>query len=490
VGEEKSDSLGVALTSGVKRWRPAFWINKSSSFMQNALHYIDSPGDDSIIRLSRRFHRPIFGGKQSMRAIRVIGFIVIIFIALGAGFIAGIATDQQGLVPVTGLISRPINGASPTPQPGKLNTDLIQQAYRIIEEHYADRTTLVNTNLTYGALTGMVEALGDTGHSRFLTPDMVRSEARQISGEFEGIGALLNVNQEGNPVILAPMDGSPAQKAGLHPGDIILEVNGADVSHSPLSDVVQKVIGPAGTNVTLTIRDPQSNQVRKVTITRAKIIVQNVTWQMLPGTNLAHIRIASFSNNVTSDLEKAIQAAKAQGAKGILLDLRNNPGGLLNEAVGVTSQFIKDGNVLQTKDAQGRVSTVPVQKGGIATDIPMVVLINQGSASAAEITAGAIQDYGRAQLVGDKTFGTGTVLNQFRLPDGSAILLATELWLTPKGRVIWHQGIAPDVSVPLATDISPSIPETERNLTADNLKSLKDVQLLKAIDLLQKKIQP
>jgi carboxyl-terminal processing protease len=425
-----------------------------------------------------------------MKAVRIFGFTVLIIIALGVGFFAGSSTNHQGFTPVTGLASRFINSSTSTPQPGTVDTDLIQQAYRIIQEHYADRKTLGDTNMTYGALTGMVDALGDTGHSRFLTPEMVQSEARQMSGEFEGIGAMLNVNQEGNPVILAPMDGSPAQKAGLRPGDIIMEVNGTDVSHSPLSDVVQKVIGPAGTKVTLTIRNPETHQDRKVTITRAKITIQNVTWQMLPGTNVAHIRISAFSNNVTSDLVKALEAAKTQGARGILLDLRNNPGGLLNEAIGVTSQFLTKGNVLTTKDAQGHTGAIPVKNGGIATNIPMVVLINQGSASAAEITAGAIQDYGRAKLVGDKTFGTGTVLNEFPLKDGSALLLATELWLTPKGRVIWHQGIQPDVSVSLPNDINPSIPETEKNITSADLANLKDVQLLKALDLLQNTIQP
>lgn len=331
--------------------------------------------------------------------------------------------------------------------------------------------------------------LGDTGHSRFMPPDVVASEDRQIQGEFEGIGALLNVNKDGNPVILAPMDGSPAQKAGLRPGDIIMAVNGEDVSHAALSEVVRRVLGPAGTNVTLTIRSPESEDVRDVTITRARIVVKNVTWQMLPGTKIAHVRIAGFSNNVTRDLTNALSEVKQQGAQGLILDLRNNPGGLLSEAIGVASQFLPDGFVMQTKDANGEINKIPVRSGGAATKIPMVVLINEGSASAAEITAGAIQDYGRAKLVGQKTFGTGTVLNQFRLPDGSALLLATELWLTPKGREIWHQGIAPDVEVVLPTDVSPSIPETERSLTADGLKNLKDPQLLRGLELLQQQIK-
>lgn len=418
-----------------------------------------------------------------MRASKAIGLILIISLALVVGFSAGVLVERQVLAPlaVTG-------GWSGQSADGELNTALVQQADRIIRQNYADRETLQETNLTYGAISGMVDALGDTGHSRFMDPETVASENRQIQGEFEGIGALLNVNEAGNPIILAPMDGSPAQKAGLQPGDIILAVDGTDVSQAPLSEVVKRVLGPAGTDVILTIRSPESGEAREVTITRAKIVIRNVTWQMLPGANVAHIRIASFSNNITRDLKQAIQDARSQGAQGILLDLRNNPGGLLGEAVGVVSQFLGDGNVMQTKDARGEVREIPVEGGGTATDLPVVVLINQGSASAAEITAGALQDYNRATLVGEQTFGTGTVLNQFNLRDGSALLLATELWLTPKGRVIWHQGIAPDVTVELPAGVTPSIPETERDLTAEGLKSLEDAQVKKGLELLLEKL--
>lgn len=422
-------------------------------------------------------------------AFRVFAFFMVIILALVAGFAAGLMVDRQTLLPVTGILD-PFNAApARTPQPGVLETDLIEEAYKTIQEHYADQETLNQTNLTYSAITGMVESLGDTGHSRFLSPEMVETERRQIQGEFEGIGALLNVNDAGNPVILAPMDGSPAQKAGLKPGDIIMKVNGEDVSTSPISEVVQRVIGPAGTDVTLTIMDPDTEEVRDVTITRARIVVRNVTSQMLPGTDVVHIRIASYSQNVSDDLIRAINDAREQGAKGILLDLRNNPGGLLNEAVNVVSQFLESGVVLQTKAASGKITSIPVKSGGIATDIPIVVLINEGSASAAEITAGALQDYNRATLVGQTTFGTGTVLNQFRLSDGSAILLATELWLTPKGRAIWHEGIEPDVVVEMPEDTTISIPETERDLTEEGLKNLDDPQLLKGLELLQKEIR-
>jgi carboxyl-terminal processing protease len=249
-----------------------------------------------------------------------------------------------------------------------------------------------------------------------------------------------------------------------------------------LSDVISKVLGPAGTSVTLTLQDPNTGAVRDVTITRAKITIQNVTWIMLPGTTIADVRIAAFSQGVTNDLRSTLQQIQAQGATSIILDLRNNPGGLLDEAVGVASQFLDSGNVLLVKNAQGQEQAVPVESGGLATKTPMVVLVNQGTGSASEIVAGALQDAHRATLIGETTFGTGTVLNAFNLSDGSQILLATEEWLTPSGRVIWHKGITPDVTISLANTVTPFVPEAGRGMTASQLQSSQDVQLLKAID--------
>ena len=247
------------------------------------------------------------------------------------------------------------------------------------------------------------------------------------------------MNNNGQVVIVAPIDGSPAQAAGVKAGDIIVKVDGVDLTGMSLSDVVSKVLGPAGTKVTITLQDPKTGAIRDVTITRAKINVKNVTWIMLPGTTIADVRIAGFSQGVTNDLRTALKQIQAQGATGIVLDLRNDPGGLLDEAIGVTSQFLGSGNVLLVKDAQGQEQAIPVRSGGLAVNIPMVVLVNQGTASAAEIVSGALQDAHRATVIGETTFGTGTVLNGFSLSDGSQILLATEEWLTPNGRVIWHK---------------------------------------------------
>jgi carboxyl-terminal processing protease len=209
-----------------------------------------------------------------------------------------------------------------------------------------------------------------------------------------------------------------------------------------------------------------------------------VTWQQLPGTTIAHLRITAFSQGISQELQKALADIRKQGMTAVVLDLRNDPGGLLDEAVNTASQFLSSGNVLEEKNAQGHITPVPVKPQGMATDLPMVVLINGGTASAAEITAGALQDAHRATLVGETTFGTGTVLNEFHLSDGSALLLATEEWLTPAGRVIWHKGIAPDATVSLPTNVAPLIPEAERGMTTDQLHASGDEQLLRAIDVL------
>lgn len=363
------------------------------------------------------------------------------------------------------------------------NFGLIAQAWDTIEKVYVDRKAVDPTQLTYGAISGMVDALGDTGHSTFLSPEMVKEEQSLTQGQFDGIGVEIQV-KNGQIMIVSAFDGSPAQKAGLHTGDIILKVNGTDISGLPLEQVVKQVLGPAGTWVTLTIQEPNGGQIHDVPIQRAHIDIQNVSWQMIPGTTIAHVRLAGFSQGVTQDLQKALKEIQDQGGTKIILDLRNNPGGLLSEAVGVASQFLPDGNVLLEKNANGDVKPVPVEKGGVAPKIPMVVLVNYGTASAAEIVSGALQDAHRAQIIGGTTFGTGTVLNKFTLSDGSALMLATEEWLTPTGQTIWHHGITPDVQVTLPANVTPLIPEVEKGITGTQLSESGDAQFLRALSIL------
>jgi carboxyl-terminal processing protease len=370
------------------------------------------------------------------------------------------------------------------PTPARPDFELMAEAWNTIERVYVDRKAVKPNRMTYGAIGGMVASLGDTGHSRFLTPDMAKQEANLIRGRLEGIGA--EVQEKNNQLtIVSPMDGSPAQKAGLKPGDVILKVNGEEVSGLPLEQAVSRILGPAGTPVELTIFRPSSGETRRVALIRANIILRNVTWNLLPGTEILQLRIASFSKGVGRDLRKALASIEPRRLSGIILDLRNNPGGLFEEAVKVASQFLDKGYVALERNSAGKMTPVPVKPGGLAPIIPLVVLVNEGTASAAEIVSGALQDARRAKLVGEKTFGTGTVLEKFPLSDGSVLLLATEEWLTPAGELIWHRGISPNVTVPLPPGITPLFPAAQKGMTAKELEASRDEQLLEAINLLR-----
>jgi carboxyl-terminal processing protease len=369
------------------------------------------------------------------------------------------------------------------PPKAKADFGLIAEAWNTIQSRYVDRAAVKPRPLTYGAISGLVNALGDTGHSTFLSPDMIKEEEEFATGTYKGIGAEVKMKGE-HVVIVAPFDGSPAQKAGLQPGEIIIKVNGKDIMGLNLLQVVKLILGPAGTSVTLSILSPTTGRTREVSMIRASITVKNVTWHRLPRTEVAHLRIAAFSEGVTEALKKALREIKEQGLQGLILDLRNDPGGVFTEAVSAASQFLSKGNVLLEKNSKGEITPVPVEEGGVALHIPMLCLVNQGTASAAEIMAGALQDHGRARLVGTTTFGTGTVLEKFPLSDGSALLLAIQEWLTPDGKTIWHKGITPNVVVPLPEGISPLLPEEERDMTSQHLLESKDVQLLDALKLL------
>ena len=404
--------------------------------------------------------------------LKYIGVLFLILAVFGFGLAGGVLLDRY----VTTAYASPNVDTRP-------NTDLLLQAWRIIDRNYVDRDAVEQNRLTYGAITGMVDALGDTGHTTFLSPEMLKQHQNYTKGEFEGIGA--QVEKKGDYVIItAPMDDSPALKAGLKPGDAILKVNGEDMTGQSVEYVIEKIIGPAGTQVTLVIIDANDDTQREITITRAKIKVNDVTWAQVPGTTIGVVRISGFSDGVSNGLKNALKEMKAQNMTGVILDLRNNPGGLLSEAVTTTSQFLDKGNVLLEKDAQGKIQQVEIESGGVATDLPMTVLVNYGSASASEIVSGALQDANRAKLIGDTTFGTGTVLNTFSMSDGSALLLATLEWLTPNGRVIWHQGIQPDDKISLPAGVAPLTPAQLKTMSAQEYRAARDLQMQRAVDWL------
>jgi carboxyl-terminal processing protease len=406
--------------------------------------------------------------KLSWRSARMPRPLFLLVLCLVAGMGMGVILDRWVLMTFV-----PSNAVS--------DFRLMAQAWNTIQRHYVDRAAIKPKVLTYGAISGMVDALGDTGHSVFLNPEMVKQLKASERGQLKGIGVEIQMKNR-QVVIVAPIDNSPAQRAGLHSGDIIMSVDGRDIAGLPLSQVVQRITGPVGTSVKLTVLDPQTHRLRNVSIIRAVVKINNVTWQRLPGTDVADLRIASFNDGVADDLRDALREIHQQRLQGLILDLRNNPGGVLDEAVAVASQFLTSGNVLLIKDAQGKITPMPVKPGGLATNIPMAVLINGGSASAAEIVTGALRDAHRAELIGQTTFGTGTVLNEFPLIGGSALMLAIQEWLTPDGQSYWHKGIPPEIKVALPQDVSPLIPAAERDMTAAELQSTKDKQLLRALE--------
>lgn len=252
-----------------------------------------------------------------------------------------------------------------------------------------------------------------------------------------------------------------------------------------ITQVVDLIVGPAGTPVTLSIYDPPTGKTFDVTLKRARIRMDNVSWSPIAGTPFGDLRIAALSARVQEEVKAALREMQKQGMKGVVLDLRDDPGGELGEAISVASEFLSEGDVLLEKDSQGAIKHDKVRAGGVARNLPVAVLVNDGTASGAEIVAGALQDAKRASIIGDTTFGTGTVLTDFQLSDGSALLLAVREWLTPGGRIIWHKGIAPDIKVTLPADAEIVTPTTLRGMSGAALQAGGDLQMKKALEVLK-----
>lgn len=355
--------------------------------------------------------------------------------------------------------------------------EVLQATWDLIQDQYVDADAIDDDELIYGAAAGMVEALGDTGHSRFLDPRAAKEFDDATQGEFIGIGIELDV-RDGRPVVITPIDGSPADEAGILPGDTIVKVDGQstrDLTFEALRDLIR---GEVGSTLTLVLRHQGDDATYEVTLTRRVITIRPVTWRMLPD-DVAHFRLSEFSVGATEDLREALTTARAAGARSIVLDVRNNPGGLVSEAIGVASEFMPEGTTVfqqqQRNQDPNRVRTVGMR--GLGLDLPMVVLANEFSASAAEIVAGALRDADRAEIIGTTTYGTGTVLMPFEQPDGSVILLGTALWLTADGDQIWKEGIAPDQLIELPVDTFPSRPSDDAEVSSTELKRSTDTQL-------------
>lgn len=367
--------------------------------------------------------------------------------------------------------------------------ELFGDALGIVQTEYVDEPR--PQELIYSAIDGMVSALDR--HSQFLKPDEYEEMRVETRGQFGGLGVEIGI-KEGLLTVIAPIDDTPAAAAGLEPGDRVVKIDGQFTKGISLHEAVQKLRGRPGTKVTLTILREPEDRLFDVALTRAIVRIQSVREAHLVDGTIGYIRIAEFQENTAQDLDKALMDLERQGMDALILDLRRNPGGLLDAAVAVSERFLPKGQeIVYTRGRRDDQNLEFVSQASQPhLGFPIVVLVDNGSASAAEIVAGALQDHQRAILLGLKTFGKGSVQTVIPLKDGSAVRLTTSKYYTPGGRTIHGEGILPDVVVEetesAETEASPDLferLEARERAGPPERKRIADPQLLRAIDLLR-----
>lgn len=395
------------------------------------------------------------------RIVKILIVIEATLLLTSAIFVGGLGTglilprlDPSAGAALAGWLTSPlpdnwISSAAATPSPtGTDPTDRLfapfWQAWQIVHDEFVDQP-VDDPSLMQGAIRGMLEALGDE-QTGYMDPGEYDQANIPLEGEYEGIGAWVDTESEFLTIISA-MPGSPAEAAGLLPGDQVLAVDGQDMTGVPAQLVIRRVMGPEGTTVVLTIRRENESEPFDVSVTRRRIAIPSVESRMLDE-GVAYVRLSTFGDGTVGELRQALRELLAEDPAGLILDLRGNGGGYLRAAVDVSSEFIDSGVVLTERFGDGREEPYYSDGDGLAVEIPLVVLINGGSASAAEIVAGAIQDHGRGWLVGERSFGKGSVQNWHPLQDDAgAVRVTIARWYTPDGRSIQDDGLLPDIQV-------------------------------------------
>lgn len=360
----------------------------------------------------------------------------------------------------------------------KLNIYL--QVLDSVKNDYVEKN-LDNSKLMYGSIRGLLASLDDP-YSRFLEPTSYKEMKIRLSGSYSGIGIYIGI-KDNQLIVISPIKDTPAWKAGLRPKDKIITIEGKPTKDMALDEAVSIIRGPRGSMVSMGIIRGKEKEPKEYSIMRDKITIKSVETDVLPG-DIAYIKLNTFENqNASDDMQKALEAMKGKGAKGLILDLRNNGGGLLQNAIEIGSMFIKDGVIVYTIDRDGKKETIS-SSGNLIWSKPVVILINESSASASEILAGALHDNNIAKLVGTRSFGKASVQNVKQLEDGSAVLLTIAKYRTPNGTDISKKGIEPDYSVEVPTvEANEEVPEETK--TADTEK---DIQLKKAIEVMNQLI--
>lgn len=452
---------------------------------------VDTPPDPALAPAPPRARRPL-----APIAVAVLAPLLVV-----VSFLGGVALDRAGLLPGSPAAPppavtpgpttapgpsgtpgpEPTGGASarPTLPPGVSGLDLITEAWELLHRNYVLSDALDDRAMAYAAIRAMTEAVGDTGHTQFLTPEELAALEQSLSGEFVGIGVEIDTSDEVFR-IADVIPGTPAEEAGLRRGDVITAVNGTEIADLSQEEAFSRVRGHEGEPVVLTI-ERAGRSPFDVRLVRRRFDLPLVSWTMVPGRDVAVVRLESFASGAADALRAALDEARAAGATGLVFDLRGNPGGFVTEAVSVASQFLPGGTVYVTRDRDGRDTPSRVERGGRWTDRPLVVLVDGNTASSAEIVSSAIQDAGRGTIVGVRTFGTGTVLGRFDLVDGSSLRIGTVLWLTRDGRPLWQEGLLPDVVVELDLEAPRLRPRDIALLAPGAVDSAGDTQLVRAL---------
>jgi carboxyl-terminal processing protease len=414
----------------------------------------------------------IFMNKRSLMIFGVLAAVVFIAGTFAAGVIVG-----NAFLPQTTLSGLPVDPMKTPGEelPGQPNSSSMEElfqpfweAWAIVQEQYVDQP-VDNVALMRGAISGMLEALGDQ-HTSYMDPDEFYQANIPMDGEYEGIGAWVDTDSE-YLTIISPMPDSPAEKAGLQPGDEVIAINGEDMTGIDGNVAIKKVLGPAGSEVVLTIRREGRPDPFDVSIIREKISLPSVEVEFFDEENIGYVQIYTFGSDTRGELRDGLQELLDKNPDGLVVDLRNNGGGYLQTAVHVASEFISEEVILyEDYGPDQELKTFEAKRGGLATDIPLVLLVNEGSASASEIVAGAFQDYQRAPLVGKTTFGKGSVQNWIELSDDQgAVRVTIARWLTPDMRQIHEEGLTPEYEV---------------EYTEEDFQNEQDPQLEKAVEVL------